>query len=342
MAIDSDAKNSQESAFKQTTEASDGVETVFDKFALASFAVSNGNSVAFPVHKIQQDGANRLIERERPYRDGAKLDDTGSKARRWTMECVFHNSITEPGLDVFNKGINLYPDSLNDLLIIFDFHETGDLMVPTIGMVRAKAEDYSRVEDVNLVDGATLSLVFVEDNEDTVDFRSITSPTINAQGNRLALKTEFDAQSAGIDSFNLNSLEEAASSLEQAANAPGDAVDDVRKQANRVRHNAERVESAFSQAGQEGRDLLLDPTSTDVGRALIELVDVSARATNDPRRGRPRIVSVITTVDTSMLEISSVARQRYSDLLAINTAIPNALLIPRGSVVKIFANAQTS
>jgi prophage DNA circulation protein len=339
MAIDSNSEGAKSTAFKQTSEASAQVETVFDRYPLASFEIDSENAVAFPVQKIRQKGANRVIERERPYRDGAKLDDVGSKARQWTMEAIFHNSIVEEGLDAYNSLDPLYPEVLNRLLVLFDQHQTGDLTVPTIGKVRAKAVDYERTEEVGMQDCAVLVLVFMEDNEDSVDFRSITEPSVNAQGSRLALKTEFDAQSVGVDSFNLSQVRTIASELEAIANAPGEAFDDVRIAANTVRHSAEQVISAFSLAGSPARYQLTDPTATDAQRSLEETKDIAARATNDARRGRPRILSVVVIVATSLMELAAAVNQRYSDLLAINTQLPNPLFIEAGTIVRIFADA---
>lgn len=338
MAIDSQSEGAKAAGFRQTRAAAQATETIFDKYQLASFTIANGLKVGFPVQKVRQEGANRVIERERPYRPGAKLDDTGSKAIRWTFEAIFHNSIEEPGLAAFNSQVNLYPDILNELIAIFDRGETGDLVVPTIGRVRAKAFTYSRIEDVNLFDGAAVSLVFVEDNEDNVNARSITAPTINAQGNRMAAKTTFDAESVAISGNGLASLRTAASQLQTAINAPGDTLDDVRTQANTVRHSIEQVEGAFTNANQEGRDLLLDPTSNDTVRALNDLNDTAARATNQPRRGRPIIITVVARRPTTLQAVSTAFRQNYSDLLSINPQIPNPLFLPTDTLIKIFAN----
>lgn len=338
MAIDSQSENAKTPGFTQTRAAAQATETIFDKYQIASFTLPNGDKVGFPVQKITQDGANRVIERERPYRQGAKLDNTGSKAITWTFECIFHNSIDEPGLDAFNRQENLYPGVLNTLIEIFDFGLTGDLVVPTIGKVRAKALDYRRVEDVNLFDGATMMLVFKEDNEDNVNARTITAPTINAQGNRMSQKTTFDAESIAISGNGLASLRTAASQLQTAINAPGDTLDDVRTQANTVRHSVDQVDNAFTQSNQEGRDLLTDPTSTDTVRALADLKDTAMRSTNQPRRGRPVLITVVAIRETTLQDVATAFSQNYSDLLSVNPQIPNALSLPVNTVIRIFAN----
>lgn len=338
MAIDSQSPNAKKAGFTQTRSAAQATETIFDKYQLASFTLANGLKVAFPVQKIRQDGANRVIERERPYRAGAKLDDTGPKAITWTFECIFHNSINEPGLAAFNNQVNLYPDALNDLISIFDEGQTGDLVVPTIGRVRAKALDYQRVEDVSLFDGATMMLVFKEDNEDNVDARSITAPTINAQGQRMAGKTTFDAESVAISGNGMASVRTAASQLQTAINAPGDSLDDVRAQATTVRNSVKQVMGAFKDNSQPGRGKLNDPTSTDVQRALADIADTAARAANQPRRGRPIVITVVSVQPTTLQRVAVAFGQSYSDLLSINAQLSNPLYIAPNTYIKIFSN----
>lgn len=337
MAIDRDSAGAKLKGFTQSSEAAADTETIFDTYQLASFTLADGRKVGFPVHRIQQQGASRVIERERPFRPGAKLDNTGRKAVRWRMDCVFHNSIQEPGLQEFNAQQPLYPNSLNLLIQIFDASETGDLIVPTIGRVRAQAADYSRTEDINLGDGAAVTLMFIEDNEDNVDARSIKTPTINAQGTRLADKTTFDANSAGIGG--VLAVRNAAIQLQQLVNGPGVAADDILRQANAVRDSVDAVNGANKKVGTEGRDLLLDPTSTDAARVMAELRDSALRSSNEARRGRPRLITVITRRDTSLLHVATAFNQRYSDLLDVNPGIANALFLPSGTLVKVFDDA---
>ncbi|HVY48089.1 MAG TPA: DNA circularization N-terminal domain-containing protein [Minicystis sp.] len=55
-----------------------------------------GFSVPLPVSRIEEESGNRLVERDRPNRDGAKIDDTGAKARRWVLTLDYLNGSTEP------------------------------------------------------------------------------------------------------------------------------------------------------------------------------------------------------------------------------------------------------
>jgi hypothetical protein len=106
-----------------TRRATTPLDDVFEGYPVGSWTAENAATIAFPVEDIGESGGNRIIERERPYRDGAKLDDTGRKATQFTMVCKFENTITEPGLEI-NGLKNLYPDVLNDLIASFGIHKT--------------------------------------------------------------------------------------------------------------------------------------------------------------------------------------------------------------------------
>jgi hypothetical protein len=308
------------------------LNTIFDKYPVGSWTVG-GQRIVFPVVSIGESGSNRLVERERPYRDGAKLDDTGSKAKRWEIEVLFENSISEPGLSTTRA---LYPTVLNDLIASFDRHDTGDLVVPTRGTVRARASSYERRESAEVPDAASLTLSFVEDNEDSIDRRAFESPSANADARRLGEQTTFDAQSQGIDSFSLADLNEFAAGLEAIANAPGDLLIDLDSQAAIVIGATNRVIEAFTRPSQDGRDLLDDPSSSRTQRKLERMKELTYKSKEEARRGRPRVVTVAVMVDTSIVRLAGFLEQSMTDLIAINPQIVNPLFIPAGSQVRVF------
>lgn len=312
----------------------DDGDDIFARYPPARFTVA-GQSYAWPVLRISESGGNRIIERERPYRDGAKLDDTGSKAKRWTMECVFNNSLEVPGLSALNNGVALYPDVLNDLIFAFDTHQTGDLVVPTVGTQRARAESYSRTESMDDRNQAIVTLVFCEDNEDNVDFRSISAPTGGSNATRLAETTEFDTQSFGSWSEGLLAVQEGLLELEDFVNAPGNAAQDIESAALRVEGSARRATRTFSEAGRPGRNLFLDPANSRGPRKLTQAEDMAARERANARRGRPAQTTVVFRDSQSIFSIAAALEQDPGDLLGINPDVdPN--FIPAGDPVNVF------
>ena len=306
---------------------------IFSRYPPMQFTVA-GLTLAFFALRIQQNGGNRVIERKRPYRKGAKLDSTGSEAIRWTVDVIFNNTI--PQLPDINAGLPMYPDVLNLLLANFDIQETGDLVVTTTGTTRVKAESYSRIEKFDERDQAVVQFVFCEDNEDGVDFRSISAPTAGANGARLANTTTFDTQSFGSISDALLDLEVALIELEALANTPGDVAQDIEAIGLRVEGAARTAERVHSEAGRPGRDLFLDPANSRGYRKLTRAIELAARERNRARRNQPKLVTIVFRESTSIWRVSAIIGQDPVELLEINPGLdPN--FIPAQTNIKVFA-----
>jgi prophage DNA circulation protein len=304
--------------------------TEFEKLPIASWKVG-GVSVRFPVVTIGETGGNRLVPREFPYREGAKYDDTGAKPKTWTMQAVFNNSVLEPGM---GQTEALYPTVLNKLLATFDKHETGDLVVPTRGRVRARAQDYTRNEMAERRDEAIVDLVFVEDNEERTGAQTFEAPSANASASRLAETTVFSAQSDGVWDTSIQDLFAFAAELEAVANFPGDTVGDVDQSAGQMIAAANRVGDAFTNAA-EGNDVLNDPDSSQTQRKLQQSKDIAGRARAQARGGLPPVVTRLADSDTTLFAIAADLGQEADQVIALNRDL-DPLDVPEGTVVRVF------
>lgn len=310
---------------------------VFEQYEVCSWKVGQRQGVLrFPVGSIQETGGNRIVERNRPYRDGAKLDDVGSNATRWTVEAIFENSImeNEPGLD---QARVLYPTILNEVIDSFRIHGTGDLVLPTRGKVRARAESYTRLEAEAERDYCKLSLVFVEDNEDNVDAQKFEQRSVNASARKLTETTEFDAQSEGAWNTSLADLREFGSELEGLANFPGNTRNDLDSQAAIVVSTTNSVvRTSQNAAGQnDGYDPLGDPETSRTQRKLEETKDLAGRSRANPRNGRRRLVPFLVEAGTDLFTLAATLGQAATDLLDVNPAL-NPDFVPKGSVIRVF------
>jgi hypothetical protein len=315
----------------------------FSQYQVAQWKASpEATRYAFPVISIDEDGGNRVIERERAYRHGCKLDDTGCKAKRWTLEAIFENSIQEPGESAVNGGLVLYPFVINALIESFEkFHDqAGDLYVPTRGWVRARLVDYRRRESPDEQNCARLTMVFCEDNEDKVDANAFSMPSINANAKRLSSVTTFDSQSDGIWGNDSQSLEEFTAGLESWANAPEDSMQEVDQQASSVIGSVDRIFVAFSkparQSDSTGRNILRDPESSQTVQKLHSTKEIAARGRHGAERGQPRLVTVVFERPQSLVSIAALLGQSLEDLLAANTQLDDPLYIPPRTPVKIY------
>lgn len=315
-------------------------KTVFEQYQVGQWRAAYSESpIAFPVISIEEDGGNRLIKRERAYRNGVKIDDTGAREIVWNLDVDFSNSIEEDGLEAVNgAGVAIYPDVLNNLLDSFArYHELpGDLYIPTRGWVRARLDTYRRRETPDKLDCASVTFSFVEDNEDRVDARAFQLPSVQASAERLAQTTEFDQQSDGIWNDDSQSLGEFTTNLESWANAPDDSAQEVDRVSSQTVGSVNRVFKAFSKPGVSGRDTLRDPESSQTARKLHATKAIASRAAADSRRGRPAIESVVFERVQSLVSVAVLVGQSFEDLLALNPQIDDPLRIPPKTPVRIY------
>ena len=303
---------------------------VFEQYPVLTWKVGKKASLKFPACSIQETGGNRIVERNRPYRDGAKLDDVGSKATRWTIEAIFENSVQEEG---FDASTPLYPNVMNAVIETFRVHGTGDLTLPTRGKVRVRAESYTRSETETERDYGKLSLTFCEDNEDNIDAQSFEAPTVNASAKRITETTEFDAQSEGAWGTTLGELREFGSELEGIANFPGDSLDDVDSQSAIVVSTANSVVRTFD--SPRGGEKLKDPEMSRTQRKLEQTKDMAAKARADARAGRPTLATYPVLAASDLFTIAASIGQDPNDLLDINPGV-NALFILANTILNIF------
>jgi prophage DNA circulation protein len=323
-------------AFDQHSALQDQADPVFPKYVVASWKVGSSPERAFPAIIINESGENRIVERDRPYRDGAKLDDIGSRAKRWTIQVIFNNSVDEPDMSALNDNLPLYPDILTELIESFLQHETGDLSIPTVGTIRARASTYSRKESFDAQDEAMVSFTFIEDNEDALTAMP-NPPTVHANATRLALQATFDVQSIGSWEQTLADLESLMVDIENLAAAPGEFLQDLDRAASQVLDIVDAAIRLLSNPGKPSRDTLTRPSGSRTERKLVRIKEMAGRALLQNRANRPRIQTVIVTEDTSLISISNALEQRYFDLLEINPQLENPADIPKGTTVKVFA-----
>lgn len=310
-------------------------DTIFEGFVLCTWEV-NGDTFELSVVHIEEEGGNRLVERERPNRDGAKIDDTGSKAKRWTLTCDWYNSSTEPGIPAAN-----YPDVLNGMLVSFDVHDTGTLTLPNIGPRRCRAATYRRIETSEERDSAATTFTFIEDNEDGTTSSSFLSPSARSVIVSMAEATTFSLESAGVSPGNfLSSLNELAADIEGILMAPGRFVQDLETKVKAMDAACKRIEDAFTGAvpnvtGEASKLLALTGNSLAV-RQLRKLRDVVRRAVGEHVSSRPTTIVRMWLTPRSIFDIAVELGQDPIALIDVNPGLDNLLMIPARTPVLVF------
>lgn len=318
----------------------DGIETspIFEGYQCAQWKVGNADTIYLAVMGISERGGNRIVQQERPFRDGAKLDDTGAKARQWCFTAHFSNRINEPGTE--QNGEPLYPGILNAMIRSFDEHETGDLTLPTVGKVRVRAEDYSRREDPEAIDVGVLELTFTQDNEDALDRALLQPPSVVATITLLAEVITGSTKRDAVWGEDQKSLIEYASEIQTLLLSPGRATNDLQSVVTAHRRALQSVLAAGETAALDA-DLINEPRGNETERNLRTMLDREAAAQDERTSSRPRTQAFVVDVErTSIYEIAARLDQDAEELLDLNAArIDDPFFLDRGMVIRVYESA---
>jgi prophage DNA circulation protein len=316
--------------------------TILSQGPVASFQVGTSSVVPFQIDgKISEKNGNQLVRHRRPYRRGAKLDGTGELERVWTFRAMFSNRVFEPGLSTARAQ---YPFVLRELVAACraSVFETGTLVLPTVGSVRARCEGCERTDDGSAeLDTGYLDLTFVEDNEESAATVAFRAPSVRATTVALSEQTRFSESRVGALDSDSISLTEAASEIEALLLAPGRSLADLQSKATANRRAIQRVTKAQESLA---RTLGLDhdePRGSELWRQLARLQDLQARAAEEKFSSRPRVKAFVIDVDrTSLFEISARFKQDCGELLDLNSErVKDPFDLTRGQVIRVFETA---
>lgn len=311
----------------------------FEKYPVGSFTLG-GTTWKFPVAKIEETGGNRLVLRDRPNRPGVLVNTTGAAKRGWNVTCEFSNDGAryEDGLD---PNATLYPDVLNALIdnVFNGQDETGDLVLPTRGKVRAWGYTYNRDENSETRDAAFVTFVFVEDNEDAVDKAAIQALTVKGSGDLVAQKAVFDSQSGGLWHFTIGQLLEDIREIQGILQFPDTFLDDALSNVTAMTRTLDDLVSTFSDDQEEARSFFTDPASSRLARRIVQLKDVIAGTPSESsQRNQRATTSVVYPRDYSIFDIAVLVGQDANDLMELNQyRVEDPLKIEAGSVILIYA-----
>lgn len=295
-------------------------------FAVMSFKVG-GVKLAFACLHDDAEGGNRIVRFPRPYRDGEKLDDTGAEARVWTPIAVFGNDVKEPGLD---PAIPVYPDLMARVLRLFATHETGDLVTPHDGVVRARAHKWKRVTPEDFVDYAAVHLTFIEDSEDSVGAEQFSRPGVSGRNQILADETRFSLELEDNWSDVILEVQVLASELEGLMRAPGRAVEDAQARTRSLAHSLERVIATAQEVTGLSRAEGTSPPAPAAEIRLHQLLDLAAAAAAERQSTAPERIPYVVKQPTSIFYIASRVKQPVEALLDLNWKIEDPFYVRPG------------
>jgi hypothetical protein len=311
---------------------------IFARQSPISWEAKGKSRLYFPGEELEEDYKNRIARHRRMYRDGARLDDTGSNERVWVIRSFFHNENEDPAVQ--QQGKPLYPNVADELCESFRVHETGTLILPSTGPVRARAESYKR-------NGCAFILLFVEDNEDDAGAAQFSKPSIGTVGPQQveALMTELDGAGWGggdiADIFEevagtlslypapeIVIADEFVSTTERLIDACEDVAATFEDRYTNPSGNLETRENSFQQPGPEQHRLM---------RRLSRLVDTAHASIANVRvkLGSRRVVTFPNTV--SFFDVAVETGTPFPELVKANPGL-NPFEIPPNTPVIVIQN----
>jgi len=307
---------------------------VFEQYPIGSWRVGDSEKLEFPVVDIAESGGIRVVRHPIPHRAGAKLESTGEKERSWVVSTLFNNSLEEGVRD----NVPLYPQRLRQLLRTFRIQETGALVLPTVGEVRARLESYERKETTEQRDTATLVLTFVEDNEESLERVALNPPAVVSTLNKLAEQIEFSSQRQGLHTPETIGLRDFAAQVEGLLLAPGRAIADLGAVIRAHRRAIQRMVDAATTAANDSGGLFSEPRGSETIRQFRILMDREAAAEDERTSSRPRTKAFTVDVEqTSIIEIAARLNQDADELMDLNASrIDDPFYLTRGEVIRVF------
>lgn len=156
--------------------------SVANAFPLAAF-----EDIEFPYSDLQVKGGIRFAKHEFPHSPGAEIEKMGRHPYEITFAAWFHD-IPKSAIEKQYPG--LY-SRLERLRVLFEKEITGNLVVPTVGTIKAVATTWTQRFNPQSPSGETFEITFIED-QDTAELRPNVVDLADAQ----ALEDSFDSLAA--------------------------------------------------------------------------------------------------------------------------------------------------
>jgi prophage DNA circulation protein len=124
---------------------------VFDQLPRASF-----DGLEFPIEECEVKCALRHHVHLYPHSPGGALEKLGRELYRITMRGNFQTRFPK-------WGDNLWPGTLAGIRDRFENEVTSDLVIPTIGTIKACLVDFTQVQTAKIRSGEKANFTFIED-----------------------------------------------------------------------------------------------------------------------------------------------------------------------------------
>jgi len=292
--------------------------------------------IFFPARMINEVGGLRIAKRARPWQNGEKVDAIGATGDEFSIECLFHNDVAEPGAE----SQQMWPTAIEALIEQFKSGKTATLHLPWKRNLRVKPAGPGAWDRRANADehrgGETVTVKLCTDNEDDLDREAFERVTVRAGVQSAVEEAVFDLESIGGWDGSLADITELSANLVGLLNSPGDLGQSVLLAARRLRNATTAVMAALS-SNTPGRNQLSGPEGAGARGKLLAILDLTGRAETDALAAQPKTKTVTFKRRRDIWTIATELGQNARDLMGINGSIEDFAVIEPGTPVFVFA-----
>lgn len=311
-----------------------GTPNDLSDYAPADFKPDGRTLAQFLVKVSSEAGSLRIAKRDRPWQDGAKLDAVGANADDFVLSMIFHNDLTEAGID---DSVPMWPDGVDAMTKQFHFGETGTLNLPWKRGIRCKAVSWRRVESADdTIRGALVDVTFTTDTEDSIDREAFQAVSVRATANAAVEEATFDLDSTNMFDGSIEDITGFAADLVGLLNSPNELLGSVLQAANRLRRAVLFLKNGMETA-LPGRDGMNDPDGASGRAKLFELLELAAQAQAEALAAQPPTRDVKYQQPVDIWSVAAELNQSSRTLVELNDRIPDLSYIEPGTPIKVLA-----
>ena len=299
----------------------------FDDLQVARFG-----DFDFPWSRLRVSGSLRDHVHIYPHAPGGQPEKLGRNLYTFHFTCPFHNTLLR--WQTRNSGESLWPETLSKLRYLFESGNSYELLVPTIGSIKAYCIKWDEDADVKHRSGVSTEFEFREDASE--EFLTNELIQVRAAQTKTARQNFQQAQqTAGISDTTFDKLVTAVNELEALKGAV-----DITAQA--IAYKAESVVALCQRAA--ALPVLDLPVNYLVLDSIREMQRAAQSLALDATKGATPVVDWLVPGPFPM-PVGLVSKRIYGnasrslDIMRLN-ALPDPLAILPGTLLKVFAPEQ--
>ncbi len=291
---------------------------VFDQLERASF-----DGIAFPVERVQVTSSLRHHIHLYPHSPGGALEKLGRELYRITMLANFQ--VTFP-----KWGDTLWPGDMADLRDRFENELTSDLVIPTIGKIKACIVNWDQEMVAKIRSGEKVTIQFIEDQSSAFLVNGLINVKVD-----LAESIERMTELAEDLEAPLGNIGDTLTEIANAVTAIGDQIELA---GDLVSAKIEGVMSACA-AIDDALSVLDDPEHWELLYAVHDVWDNAVRLRDDVLS---RSTPIVTFTTPTVMTVGDIANRLYgsteraSQILQLN-AFEDPFAIPANKNVRAYA-----